>query len=438
MSRRKLFSLANESISFQSDRFGKELQLAIDVYIDKNDEVILYKNLSESIKSHTGINVTVRCRKGGIEHFLYSLPAVSESKDFIIGHVINNDFFKDHIEFGLLEMTKSEIDKAQREFKENLDSIVDLKTAKVSGIFTKRECEIIFEPEPFKKKGFTTSEMTAIILHEIGHIFTMYEYANRLSKTNQALTFISRLLMDKAPVEKLVYNFELIGDKLVNDDKAFIGLEKVTDNTVISTVIIDKIREHAKSELGFRDYDLTTSEYLADQFASRQGYGKDLATALHKIHKLAEYDEVNPYSCMTQEILGMIALSLLPIAVGLVPGFAASIVISALNIYYSGHDMKDYTYDNARTRLLRIKEQAIEQLKVKKLNDKIAKQVLDDIKFIDKCLSETKGFESLWTKINTFFSKKNKNIIDMIQLQRDLEELSSNDLFIKSAKLKLI
>lgn len=438
MSRRKLFSLANESISFQSGRLGEEIELALNVYLDKKDGVVLYKNLNESIKRHTNINVIVRSRRGKLEHYFISLPASATCKDFIIGHVFNDDFFKEYIEDDLLEMTKSDIDKAQREFKEHLDSTVNLKTARVTGIFAKRECEIIFEPDPFKELDFTTSEMTAILLHEIGHIFTMYEYANRLNKTNQALTFISRLLMDKEPIEKLVYNFELIGDKLVNDDKAFNGLEKITDTTVISTVIIDKIREHAKSELGFRDYDLTTSEYLADQFASRQGFGKDLATALHKIHILDERKEVYPSNYKTQEILGMIALCLMPVAFGIIPGFAASITIAALSTYYSGHDMKDYTYDNARTRLLRIKEQAIEQLKVKKLNDKIAKQVLDDIKFIDKCLSETKGFESLWTKINTFFSKKNKNIIDMIQLQRDLEELSSNDLFIKSAKLKLI
>lgn len=372
------------------------------------------------------------------------------TKEFVIGHVLNNDSLKERVSEKMMSLDKQTIEEAQKVFKENMESTVDLKTARVSGIFEDLGCAITFDIEVMIKTfKLEPAEMTAIFLHELGHIFNCYEFSNRISRTNQALALTSKLLMEKCSIEQLKYNYRLIGDKLINDQNVFNGLEDIKDNTVIATVIVDKVLKHASSELGLEKYDLSSSEYLADQFASRQGYGKDLILALHKINvkNTLTRDSYYPMLATVFDSIGLLALGLIPFGIiagtgGIVAGVMASGIFTvsitfALGVLFS-YDYEDYTYDTVRTRYLRIKEQLVERIKDNKLNSKIVKNILEDLKSTDEVISKVTDYESIFTKINLFFSKKNRDIKDAIQLQRDLEELSSNDLFIKSAKLKLI
>lgn len=443
MSRRRLFSLANESISFQSGRLGREIELAINIYIESKDKDNLFKQLSRIIKDHTNLTVLVRLPTREEAKDLGLLPAAIPCKEFSLGHILINDYNKKRLTDVFKNVDANGVHELQKKFEKHLESTVDLRTAKVTGFFEELECEIILEPDIFLNDfKITSPELTAIILHEIGHLFTCFEFANRLNKTNQSLALMSKLLMEKSSIDVMSYNFRYLGEKLTNNPKVFDGLENIKDSTVLSTVIVDAIVRHSDSELGLSHYDKTTSEYLADQFASRQGYGKEIITGLSKVFtkisgpNFSSNNDKALDTIFVVQLTGMTIFNLVSLG-----GILASLILIPflmLLVGVNSYSSKDYTYDTFRTRFLRIKEQLVERIKDRKLDNKAAKDILDDLKVIDDQLSSVKDYESVFTKISLFFSKKNRDIKDGIQLQRDLEELSSNDLFIKSAKLKLI
>lgn len=428
----ELLASSMESIDFQSGTFGKELELIIDRMKSKKpttEDVAKSKDLTDlelTIFDHTGIQVEL--------YFINFSGGVAFVPTINLNHILN---LRDVGEFNASDVAG--MTKLARKYKES--SVINLKTGKISGLFSKLQSPILISyKDTFLDPKITTRHTVALLLHELGHLFTNYEFASRTITTNQCIALISKSLMNKNSHEHHIV-LEEVGELIAKDKKAFTQYENVSDARVLSAIIIDKAVQQGKSELGTYEYDYTASEYLADQYVARQGYGRELIERLDLRSKSVFSDE---YSA-TAGFFSDFAKTILYVSTGflsnlLVPGlgFFVTNLLLIQQIMGSSYANKDYTYDVLQVRLKRIREQNIQQLKYIN-NDPVLKasiiKTLDDTKAI---IDQTRINETIFEKIFLFISKKSRDTKAAIQLQRDLEELASNELFVKAAKLSLL
>ena len=188
-------------------------------------------------------------------------------------------------------------------------------------------------------------------------------------------------------------------------------------------------------------YDQSSSEQLADMFAARFGYSKDLVTGLDKLH--TDYSSARNISLyrlvLSAEILfitwrsiGLIGLLALgyPV-VGLLHAMFSVYLLS-----HAGSEYKDYTYDDVKFRYLRIKQQLVSAFKDNRLSTEEEKMLLKQLEAIETILEETRETDFLLKPLADFLFSKNKSAREDIVLQQTLEKLANSDLFSLAVKFK--
>ena len=180
-------------------------------------------------------------------------------------------------------------------------------------------------------------------------------------------------------------------------------LKEETDTTVVTTVVMAKIQEKRVSELGTAAYDKTTYEALADNFATRMGLGRELVTSLEKIHRLYGSPE---YSGETRFMYNMIQIIVATyfMLLGAVLGSVLLMIAGAplfFLITWTVSDGAEYqnVYDKLKIRYKRVREQLISRLKVKSLAPELVKNILEDLKVLDKIIDQAGEFNSILNEI---------------------------------------
>lgn len=435
---------ALEQINFQTDGFGKDIEEILtrirenykkpeEIYDSKEK-----KELDKLIQKRTGILVNVEFNT--VYDCCVDVPTITRN------HIFINNAFREYYDtnaaVGLIEKVK----------KHKLHNTVDLKRVKVTGIFADLPTTVFISGEEFLHKTLTTAEYTAILLHEIGHLFVSYEFINRTNTTNQVLAAVCKTMVDKSDGNVKEMVFKEASDILNAKTDVITSLSKSNDPVVVSTVILKSGVDDAKSELGIQQYDATSFEMLADNFASRFGYGRELITALDTIHKGTFLSiEKGRVSYFTVFMLESIALFVRSAAaavffiLGVMTGGVGNILLGILNAFlvylminYGGADSADYTYDVLKVRYKRIREQFVERLKDKKLSTKEIKDSLESISVADKIIDDTFVYAGPISIISNFLFSSNRKVLTSIDIQRQLEEFSANSFFIKAAELKVI
>lgn len=316
---------------------------------------------------------------------------------------------------------------------------IDLKKAKVSGIFSEYTHQFFINlPFIVKNLNFTASEMVGCMLHEIGHLFNNYEYSDRLESTNVILAQLSTELKNNTDSKKIDYVFKQYLD-ITQQEKIDIDIHN-SNRIILGGQLVANYFSYVKSQWPVAKYDETGSEVAADAFASRFGYGKEIVIALDKIERLygmhrskitlgiagGIYDIIN---------LGIpLALSLTLLSLGAIPVGLLWLGITGLALYGSGADLKDMTYDDLKDRYIRIRQQCVQMLKDSDVDPKTAKDLLEQIYAMDAVIKSTGYFKPMTAKISNLVFSRHRQANDSIQLQRMLEELAHNDLFIRSAE----
>lgn len=438
MTTKKLAHQAMESIWFQDGKFGLRLEECIEALrvsglsIDKAQKSKEVSTLEQVIFDYSGINAKIVLDDGA---FAATMPPVTNAN-----HIFKNDGYD-----GLFSMDSA--NKAMDLLTKSIDhSSIDLKNSKVGGKFSELKSIIYLGYSTLiTNKNFTIREVTAILLHEIGHNFTMLEFTNRFITTNQVLAIVSKSIMEKETIEQRSILIKKAGKIISDDEKAFVGYEEITDTKIITNVFIHASFKRAASELGLSVYDQTSMESLADNFAARHGYARDIVTGLDKAVKDYSYEHKGTGArmfIMIMEIalyVGSVFVMTLPVAWATAPAAVMILILfSIMNIAGSTYGNKDYTYDTFKIRYKRLREQEIQRLKNTNISNEDKIFTLDSIEKIDSIIS-TIGSDDNWiTKISLFLSSTNRGIKAARQLQRDLEELSANNLFLASAKLSTL
>ena len=294
---------------------------------------------------------------------------------------------------------------------------------------------ILFLPFSFfRDNTFTAEELAAIILHEIGHNYTLIDLTNTCVLFNNALKDVVDCWTAKKNIKEKTIVINKITEKLdfkVDADT----LSKEEKVEVAAAILINSFNGKVKSDIGFAYSDRTLSESLADQYCVRMGGGRYIVTGLSKFPHYTQTASIF-YTCLINSCLS-IAVSLVvpnPITIFLSIFFFMAALGSATAPYASN-------YGTLSERFRKIKRQLIEQLKTTNLPNRQVKELLDDIEQIDKILTDVESYPefsdgkiflmSIFDKITYKHLKEN----DIVKLY---EELAHNTAYIAAAKLKTV
>nr|DAY72584.1 MAG TPA: hypothetical protein [Caudoviricetes sp.] len=301
---------------------------------------------------------------------------------------------------------------------------VNRATATVGGFFQEMPCSVMVTQELISSPDVNPDEVVAIILHEVGHIFTYLEtLAYTFSTCFILVDTVKRLEKSNSPEEKVkilmgVENFS--GIKISNLD---VVAEEDINPGVLAISIFSDIYDQTKSEFGASIYDMRSWESLSDQFSSRMGLTVPLATGLDKIQKnMTEKTLKDHFQLWGMKIIRFFFI--LGFAVNKF-GFNFRKYIELLVLLIKPVDR---VYDKADERLERLRQDIIQRMKEPGLlpEERVElSQNIDVIANLKSNLDEESYYEKLWL----FFSSRLRDQKEKRILLQDLQAVANNNLF---------
>jgi len=291
----------------------------------------------------------------------------------------------------------------------------------------------------FINKGLNGRELTAIILHEIGHIYeSIVALPNTVANAiDITYTILGYLQEKKDPKTVILKAYE---DKLN---------EKINTDNVSTEIVFNLYKKYViDNNKYFTGYNKSFSkENIADLFAVKFGYGPDLSQALVKTEGLIEEASLF-YTLGTLLgyglIIGMIltefsAELLMLLVISFVTSFITLMLIIGGTIAFlvwlfsitlgTGQLTRDNrTHEDIKTRIQRIKNKII-SLANKVNNKEEARELIKEVKSLNGLLDKIK------TDINV---KIDKLIMSNSEYEiiTTIDSLMNNELFIQSLRLK--
>lgn len=337
--------------------------------------------------------------------------------------------------FGRFVGSKEELDKEQYAVirklgnKGSYEGTIDLRTSKVTGVFSEIPLQIhlgtFFAGSTAK---LNPRETAAVIIHELGHLFTHFETLNDfLTATVTVGTALKE--MSKQPiVEKRL--------SLLNGLRSDLKLPHVDDASLVAKIDNDieiatiTIREYmlgaAASRFGSESYDMRSCEQLADQFATRHGAARDLTTALGNMGM-----GFRPNTAL--HIAGQI-LRLAVFVVYAVWAPLATLATMIILLFLPGYDRD--LYDPPYLRVERMRKDLIQVLKNPSLSPEHRKNVLSDLNFMEAFAHDAEEHRSIFMFLWTTISTRRRKEYDRKKFQLEIERLLNNDLFVSANQLK--
>lgn len=225
---------------------------------------------------------------------------------------------------------------------------VDLKNGRIGGMFSEFEHTCGLDVA-FFDDGYTARQITAIILHEIGHLFYFYAALSWRLSTNYYMDFVAKKVFGlQKEEERILY---LTRAQLENNDiKDIDEIAKSKSLEQIQVILFKNNLESTNSALGINVYDHRGWEFLADKYATRAGYGADLGQSLEKMYRdfKAKEDIKTEWQKYFETVL----------AVWVIVMFSPLIVFGLLTA-----NLQEEIYDSPKRRIEVIRKQIIEMLK---------------------------------------------------------------------------
>lgn len=337
-----------------------------------------------------------------------------------------------------------------------ITATADMEKAKIVGDLSKAKSSLYLNFHRLLGYSYnsiraTYDEIIAITLHEIGHIFYAVAFANKIDKQNLIFEDVRRRVA-KSPNDKkkIIYQaFKGYSPKIRE------GL--CSDNPVVVTEAtlalagVEMLNQQAHVK-----YSETSFEQVADNFASRFGYGQYLVTYLAKYGKtIGEYDHPFARFAMCVEIAKHVLITLLAglTLFKIVTTYSGAplvsmlfMTLSVLVVYLvavfiwiinSGDGSRNLTYDDLVHRFNRIRMDIINQIKDKRLKKADATRLLSVIDDIKAHMDKVNPYKNILDAFFNTFNPKDRRASESIGRQQLAEQLMSNELFVSSLRLYL-
>ena len=346
---------------------------------------------------------------------------------------IGSDKFSAIFKFNNVFKHVNEIEKEKKTILAKLHNrkgYIDMKHARVGGYLSEIKHYLIIDFFALKDSEIVPSELTAIILHEIGHAFGGLEYHHKLETTNSTIADILNEMNNNNP-EKAVYVFKKHFSQKEFEEISVSNSNEIND--FYGKVALAYLGE-IKTQMGNSKYDETNFENLADSFATRFNLGKELVSGLNKLNK--RYGLVFDNNRMTYSILLFVdlLLNILFLAVFKLPG---AIIMMAIIVVLFNSDNTNMTYDFPLERYNRVKNGIINNLKNINLPEDFVKELLLQFVFINETIEKSLYFKDVKGHIADILLSSNRNNNYYINLQQSIENNLNNLLFVKAQQIKV-
>lgn len=323
----------------------------------------------------------------------------------------------------------------------NLTGTVDLKESRVSGMFAELPSTLHLSTGLIYGRALEDDEVAAVILHEIGHAFTCFEYLVMTTTRSVVLANATEEFFstkDKSKRIAVLVNVQRDEGLDIDDTEALLELETDSEGKKVFQCLIETARlKKDRVETGNSIYGGRAPEQLADQFAARHGAARSLAIALDKVHKSQSRRSLrSPIKNVYIETSRAALLLLMPLAA--ITYWPANILIASAIIGMAGSSADTAVYDDDRERLIKMRSSLIDQAKDKDLPKEISMAIPEDVKYIDGIIEKYHDNKSFFDVMFRFASRAYRNKLSAIEVQNELERLSSNDLYLSAVQLKNI
>lgn len=316
---------------------------------------------------------------------------------------------------------------------------VDFKNARLSGDYTKIQMPVHFSFTFMKT--VTAARAAGMTMHEVGHGFTFMVCAWRMYRANMFIGQMARALLQPEEGQRYTHIVKALAKKMEDEgialDKDLNALYNAKTVDGISTITVGAAVTKIQSDFGSINQAAHTAESMADLFATRFGFGNDLAEMLLDDYEPSLKD--NPY----KKIVGVhisLAIGALLLPLGPAIGISAVVACLGLGTLLGGHREGvlglDDLYGHDKDRFNRIRMVMIDTLKDPTINSATRKNMLAQIDSIEKMLIDAREVTGLLDDIHNFIFSFGRKTKSAIELERKLETLSANDLFVGAASLK--
>lgn len=316
----------------------------------------------------------------------------------------------------------------------NRKGFVDFKSARVGGYLGDVKHFLIVNFYTLRNEGLTTEEVAAVIVHEIGHAFDGLSAHYRMHTSNAAIMDTLNDLNGNK-IEKAFYTFKRHFDA---KDLEEAKLSKDSHITDFYGPLASRYMKDLASTIHNSKYDETNFEAMADSFAVRMGFGKDIVSGLERLYSK---QGISPTNSRKFYYILFIIEAIVITSCLVLGGVFGILLLGLVFTFFSGTHLKDLTYDIPYDRFNRIRNGIISNLKDRTLPKEYTEDLLSQLNYIDGILNATKsfkGYKSIFTYIADAVKPGAREAVMYIEIQQTIENSLNNNLFQKSAQLRLI
>lgn len=428
-----VFKIAAESIDFQSkDNFAQMVVFAKRIFAYKNaidaQKSQELEDLVAFIRKVTRMNVTINMKFDDtglasvrIENINKNNPLMDDFRRMLLEQ--DQDRF--------VGMLKSKISEA----------CVNVSEATIDGVYKLVPVKVNWSFKHITYAALTPEEAVAILLHELGHVFNYFATMSMLVRQNLVVAAALKANSDK-PDEKIYrHRIEVVASAAGLSKETAAELGAVRKAEVVQAVLLADNLEEIRSVKGLENYDQVYSEAMADHFAMRYGAGPYLASALEKANRTSVFYSSGFFLFIqTMELIRFSVVMLLGTAALFTGAAVAGLFIASiatLSLWLNGDNYRSFEYDDLSVRYKRMRNQMVELLKHKALSNEEKQEALDALSQLDDIVAKAIEYKSPLTAISNFVFSSNRNAKRMIDLEHQIEEFISNQLFVNAAKLTL-
>lgn len=354
----------------------------------------------------------------------------------------NNPFFRQLKGDGLFDNRRPILERHQRALRlaQDTRSWVDLKAGRVEGVFSSLSNRILLGKNLLLDQKFTSEEVAAVILHELGHLFSFYETLAYTTASNMAITTAVEALQgmdDKSQRLKLLsqsasaFNAKLPPEINEEEDGDTV---KVLLLQAIEQAEQNRVREMAANKEV--RYNHRSIEFMADQYAVRSGAAVPLASAQHKLAKIGVPDygrsRASFYAIQASRVALLAASFAIPGA-GLVIG-PTLLVLSGMLL--ASQAAGDDERSDPSERLAQISRDIIQLLKNPRLDKQSRRQLSADLEAITALREEVAENHGIVRFLYRNVLPSGRRQAKARELQKGIEELINNNLFVHASRLR--
>jgi hypothetical protein len=397
-------------------------------YRDKENQ----KKITDVIEKYTGINVVIST---GYKCFAMVPPDLNKN------HTLINKIYREFYN-----------NKELKKQKGTIEAFVDIKNFKVGGAFKDVKVELFLDPSlmwdtDFSPVVLTPAEVSAAILHEVGHMFSYFALAAHTYSINLPMLGTLNRIANTPDTEKVEIILKEWNDSDNTLTKVDVKELAGKDKQVIVTALISNQIKDTKSLMKQREYEEINTEYLADKFAVRCGAGVEAITALNKIFTIygtrqtrgtvsylfSEFISGFAFLISVDAIIGALTTTLNPVTTPILLMIGCFGIFSILT---QNTNTGGDTVDTDINRFGRMRNDMVSMLKDKEIDKAVGKRVRDGIATIDKVVSKYRENKSLAGMLGDMVIGHRRRLLSQTEFYKELEKLSANSLFVAAYDLR--